>query len=291
MILNKPIAFLFVALAVLSFSTLAHSQNYNFEGASAGSILSSESGWSTTDLNQADGVEAEANLFFPTTSGNVGIIGGYWSYDGNLITPSSRTTFLTADVSTLASPNLRFRWTQNVSNTDQDNGQRDRFGWTVRSGETDLLSLMVDPKSLVSGSLNFNKLVVNGYNNGLSGSLLTGDYTPNIATLDRGSSYAFEISLDTSANTWSARVAGGIDTSDSANWSTIIQNATLGLASGSSIDGFAATWQTQSTDPIGAGRNVMAFDNIQISNVPEPSSLALVAVGSLALLALRRRRS
>ena len=68
---------LYLLVVCLGMSGVSWSQTYNFESISGGSILS-ESGWTTTDSNQADGVEAEQNLFFPTTSGNnVGLIGGY----------------------------------------------------------------------------------------------------------------------------------------------------------------------------------------------------------------------
>lgn len=286
----KPALPLLFLIGWLGVAGNSWAQTNNFESLSGGSILSSQTGWNSTDTNQADGVEAEQSLFFPGTSGsNLGIIGGYWSDGGSLIAPSSRSTFLTADVTattSLSSPLLRFRWLQNISNTDQDNGRRDTFGWSVRSGSTSLLSLISTPNSPTSDSM-----TVRGYSGDTSGSFLGGSFTPNVATTARGSAYAFEILLNPGSWTWSAKISGSFSTDYEAisNWSTLIQNAALGGTQGSAIDGFAATWTTQDSDPANAGRNVMAFDNIQISSVPEPSTLTLLTLGSISLFALRRR--
>lgn len=278
-------------LGLLSFgisASLVQAQTYDFENLGGGSILSGQSGWSSTDTNQSDGVESEQNLFFPGTSGtNVGIVGGYWSDGSTPITPSLRTSLLTASVSALPSadyPFLRFRWIQNISNSDQDNGKRDSFGWTVRSGTHGLLSLVSTPDSPSA-----NSMTVQGYQGDTSGTLLGGSFTPNVATLLRGESYAFQIEVNPNAWTWSAKVSGsfGLDYDAISDWSLIVNNAAMGGTSGSAIDGFAAIWTTQDSDPANAGRNVMAFDNINI--VPEPSSLSLVTLGSLAFLAARRR--
>ena len=280
--------FPFVGLLIAGFfASTIHSQTYNFESYSNGSSLSSQPGWTSSDLNQADGVENLQSAFFPGTSGaNVGIIGGFWEDSGSLITPSNRVNLLTAPVTAASStdyPFLRFRWIQNISNTDQDNGKRDRFGWTVRSGSTSLLSLISDPLSSTS-----NILRVRGYNSETSSSHLV---APSNVDLNRGEAYAFEILVNPTSWTWSAKVSGNFtaDYESISDWSTIIQNAAMGGTTGSTIDGFAATWITQDSNPANAGRNVMAFDNINI--VPEPSTVSLVTLGSLALLASRRQRS
>jgi len=129
---------------------------------------------------------------------------------------------------------------------------------------------------------------VRGYNSETSSSHLV---APSNVDLNRGEAYAFEILVNPTSWTWSAKVSGNFtaDYESISDWSTIIQNAAMGGTTGSTIDGFAATWITQDSNPANAGRNVMAFDNINI--VPEPSTVSLVTLGSLALLASRRQRS
>jgi len=283
--------------------TLVTAQSYNFDAYSVDDPLSTQPSWSSTDsnidpLDRPDGVAVDAqgggNFYINNSSNNiVGILGGFLLPDA---TPTSTTTLLSAAVTaapSVSSPVLRFRWAQNILNAQPGDGVRDRFGWTIRktnAGVTsDLLSVMLDPKNLFTDDADNgnNTLLARAYN-GSPQNLISTISTGIVQNLDRGAPYSFEILLDTSANLWSARVGNSPDYL-TATWSTIIQNATLGLSSGDVVSQFSATWILKAGNPGGAGENVMAFDNIQIDAVPEPSSLSLLALGSLALLAARRR--
>ncbi|HEY9170892.1 MAG TPA: PEP-CTERM sorting domain-containing protein [Verrucomicrobiae bacterium] len=66
--------------------------------------------------------------------------------------------------------------------------------------------------------------------------------------------------------------------------------STVTLGGGNILFGHTDSNATSSTDPNDSLLNVTLIDNIVVNAVPEPSSLALLIVGGLAL-ALRRRRS
>lgn len=66
--------------------------------------------------------------------------------------------------------------------------------------------------------------------------------------------------------------------------------STVTLGGGNILFGHTDSNATSSTDPNDSLLNVTLIDNIVVNAVPEPSSLALLVVGGLAL-ALRRRRS
>lgn len=289
---------------VLSLAS-ANAQTYDFDSYSVDEALSSQPGWGSSDTNEPldrpDGVAVDSqgggNFFIRNSSNNiVGILGGFLLPDS---TPSHTTTLLSAAVTNSPSsqnPILRFRWAQNILNADPDDNVRDRFGWTIRKtngGTTsDLVALMLDPKHLLTEDpADKNTLLARAYN----GSAANFGNVINQATaqaLNRGAPYSFEILLDTSANLWSARVGNNPDyLSSSTVWSTVIQNATLGLSSGDVITDFSATWILEAGNTTGAGENVMAFDDIRIEAVPEPSTFSLLTLGSLSLLASRRRRS
>jgi len=276
-------------------------QSYHFDSYANQSELSS-SGWSTTDTN-APGSRNEAvdynaqgslRLIYNSddTNNQVGILGGYFQN----LPPSGTTTLLTAPVTAVASPYLRFRWTQNIQNASSDDGIRDRFGWTIRTTDSsnnpyNLVSLMLDPMSTTGTFAAKNTLLTRAVAGGPGGASLGS----TVLEIQRGSTYSFEIILNTIANTWSAAATGTADYENSANlWTTLINQAPLSLVSGQTVSGFSAAWVTHDQNPadgISYGSNIMAFDNIQIDSVPEPSSLSLFALGSLAVLAARRRSS
>jgi len=297
------LGFLGLILALrLTGNTFA--QSYNFETYSVDDPLSTQPDWSSSDTNadpldRPDGVAVDAqgggNFYILNSSNNtVGILGGFLLPDS---TPTGTTTLLSAAVTSapsVSSPILRFRWAQNILNAAPDDGVRDRFGWTIRKtngGTTsDLVALMLDPKHLLTeDQADKNTLLARAYN-GSAASLGNAITVSSVQSLARGAPYSFEILLDTSANLWSARVGNSPDYLTT-TWSTIVANATLGLSSGDVVSQFSATWILESSNPNNAGENVMAFDNIQIDTVPEPSSLSLFTFGALALLASRRRRS
>lgn len=66
--------------------------------------------------------------------------------------------------------------------------------------------------------------------------------------------------------------------------------STVTLGGGNIFFGHSDTNGTSSSDANDTLLNVTLIDNVQVTGVPEPGSLALLAVGAVGLLASRRRR-
>ena len=263
----------------------------NFDGYATDAFITDDFNWSTTDLWQNNGVIP--NEIVPDDGGQAGWIGGL--FDG----PTTTTSYLTRSFEALDNNRFTFRWTQNIANAALDDGIRDKFGWTVRSTTgTDLLTLM-----FLNASLPGQNLLAQGYSGSLLGTSISSSNALGVS--NRGEWAQFEIVLDSAANTWSASLFNA-DPGVNA-WQTFIEGGSVNGASGSyTVGQFSAVWdladtsetrsdnlsdenQTAVTIYTSAGQNIMMFDNLSISGVPEPSSLSLFTFGALAYLASRRR--
>jgi hypothetical protein len=252
----------------------------NFDGLASDAFITDDPNWTTTDLWQNNGV-------IPRDGGRAAWLGGL--YDG----PTTTTTYLTRGFGAQDNNRFTFRWTQNIANAASDDGIRDKFGWSIKSTTgTDLVTLM-----FLNVNLPGQNLLAQGYAGSLSGSAITS--SSNLGVSNRGEWAQFEIVLNTTANTWSASLFNA----GTSSWQTFITDGAVN-GSGYTVGSISAVWDLQdktTTRPAtllggtpvtlysGAGQNIMQFDNLSISGVPEPSSLSLVTLGSLALLAARRR--
>lgn len=281
-------SFLLVS-AFTAFSAWAGTFNIteDFEDYAADAFVTDSTNWTTNDQWLNNGIVTNA----PTAQ--AGWIGGL--YDS----PTTPTSYLTRTFSSLDNTRFTFRWTQNIANAASDDTIRDKFGWTVKSTTgTDLLTLM-----FLNVNLPGQNLLAQGYSGNLLGT--TVNSSNGLGVSNRGEWAQFEIVLNTTANTWSASLFNAAANSGSGAWQTFIENGAVN-GSGYEVGSLSAVWDladktTTATNTLqdgssvtqytGAGANVMYVDNLSISGVPEPSSLSLLTLGSLALLAARRRRS
>lgn len=271
-------------VSLFFFSSPARSGTFsitdNFDGLASDAFITDDSNWTTTDLWQNNGV-------IPRAGGQAGWLGGL--YDG----PTTTTTYLTRGFDAQDNNRFTFRWTQNIANASVDDGIRDKFGWTIKStAGTDLLTLMFNNVNLNLFGQTYN-LLAQGYSGSLLGT--TVNSSSGLGISNRGEWAQFEIVLNTAANTWSASAFNA----GTSSWQTFITDGAVS-GSGYTVGSISAVWdlqdktttgETSVTLYSGAGQNIMMFDNLSISGVPEPSSLSLVTLGSLVLLAARRRRS
>jgi len=270
----------------------------NFDGLASDAFITDDSNWTTTDLWQNNGV-------IPRDDGQAGWLGGLakYSYDNGVVVytnaPTTTTTYLTRGFDAQDNNRFTFRWTQNIANASQDDGIRDKFGWTIKSTTgADLLTLMFNTVNVNLSGQTYN-LLAQGYSGSLLGTAVTS--SSGLGISNRGEWAQFEIVLNTAANTWSASLFNA----GTSSWQTFITDGAVN-GSGYTVGSISAVWdlydktttrqdfladESEVTLYSGAGQNALLFDNLSISGVPEPSSLSLVTLGSLALLATRRRRS
>jgi hypothetical protein len=280
----------------------------NFESFGANAFLTDHASWTTSDQWLNNGIVSDA---YPS-NGNAGFIGGL--YGGP--TPPLPVN-LNRSISYDTTQNLvTLRWVQTLANPNPDDSIRDTFGWAVKDTlNRTLASIKFENGNFQSndGTQSFDTQV-NVYRGGWSGENLTGSNPQQaVGLINRGGPTVFEIAINTTGHYFSlgyAATGGSYDTTGSYNFINLVESAPVSYSGDFEVGALTALWNLENTtstgtgylengDPVtlytGAGGNIMYFDNIAVNAttaaaIPEPSSLALLGIGSVVLLGLRKSR-
>ncbi|NBR70166.1 MAG: PEP-CTERM sorting domain-containing protein [Verrucomicrobia bacterium] len=287
----------------------------NFNDYTPLQFLTEHPSWTTTDGWENNGVVSPDG--YPD-QGNAGYIG-----QGAPGPTPTLPVNLNRSISYDQSQNLvSLRWVQTLANPNPDDGIRDTFGWAVKDtlGRT-LASIKFAngefPNSDETAAYNTK---VEVYRGDWSGQNLTGSNPQQaIGLFDRGGPTVFEIAINTTGHYFSlgyAATGGNYDTTGSFNFINLVDNAPVNYSGDFQVGSLTALWGLEHPLPLsnedaagdpymvgdnnvylhtGAGGNLMMFDNLAISAttataIPEPSSLALLGIGSLMLLGFRKSR-
>jgi len=279
-----------------------------FSSYAADAFLTDHASWTTSDQWLNNGIVLGG---YPG-NGNAGFLGGL--YGGP--TPPLPVN-LNRSISYDTTQNLvTLRWVQTLANPNPDDNVRDTFGWAVKDTlNRTLASIQFENGNFsnTSGTQNFDTQV-NVYRGGWDGQDLTGSNPQQaVGLIQRGGPTVFEIAIHTTGHTFSlgyAPTGGSYDTTGSFNFVNLVENAPVGVSGNFEVGTLTALWNLADTtttgtgylengDPVtlytGAGGNIMFFDNLAVkattaTAIPEPSSLALLGLGSLVVLGLRKSR-
>lgn len=268
----------------------------DFEGYATNAFVTDQQPpWYTSDQWLNNGI------ITGTPNGQAGWLGGLYSGPTPPLPVSLDYRFNPQD-----NNQFTFRWVQNIANPNPDDNIRDTFGWAVKDIQgNQLLSLKMANEANTKDGQNYNTAVY-GYQGSWAGTELgplSGQ--TELGLLNRGEYTVFEIAVDTLSHTWSASFAAGSNVNASMEY-TFVAGAAL-LNTGYAVGGLSALWNLEDTSstsvvylddgsPVtlytGAGGNTMIMDNVRVmaTAIPEPSSLALLGMGSLMLLGMRKFR-
>lgn len=307
----KFLAGFFIGLGCMAASATPNgfSTVENFESFAANAFLTDHASWTTSDQWLNNGIVSD-NAY--PSNGNAGFIGGL--YGGP--TPPLPVN-LNRSISYDTTQNLvTLRWVQTLANPNPDDNVRDTFGWAVKDTlNRTLASIKFENGNFANtaGTENFDTQV-NVYRGNWDGQNLTGSNPQQaVGLVNRGGPTVFEIAIHTTGHYFSlgyAATDGSYDTTGSFNFINLVENAPVGVAGDFDVGALTALWNLENTSsttvdyladgsPVtlytGAGGNIMFFDNIAVKAttavaIPEPSSLALLGIGSVVLLGLRKSR-
>ena len=282
----------------------------NFESFAANAFLTDHASWTTSDQWLNNGIVSD-NAY--PSNGNAGFIGGL--YGGP--TPPLPVN-LNRSISYDTTQNVvTLRWVQTLANPNPDDNVRDTFGWAVKDTlNRTLASIKFENGNFQNsaGTQNFDTKVDAYSGNWNAQKYQTGNNAEEaVGLFNRGGPTVFEIALHTTGHYFSlafAETNGNYDTTGSFNFINLVTNAPVGVSGDFEVGALTALWNLENTSttsvgylddgsPVtlytGAGGNIMFFDNIAVkattaAAIPEPSSLALLGIGSVVLLGLRKSR-
>lgn len=156
-------------------------------------------------------------------------------------------------------------------------GFDDDFGWSFQNGSSTLFRVAFESPAAGSGDLEFVY-----YDN-----LGTRHQIPFGGSPGSGIFYQsiYELNISFAAN--SGDTDFSLELIPQVGSTISFSDTLTGLNSSTTIDTFGADWSINDADPMNAGNNIMAFDNISI--IPEPSALGLIGLGVLGIVFRRRR--
>jgi len=208
-------------------------------------------GWSSNDPNFRPDGYSEDSL----NSGNLlGMVGGFYS------APSNETTELTYRFAPGNSKLLTFTWDQNISRSSSLLPGDDTFGWKFVSGNATVFSI-----KFLNDNSQGRDLLVQGYD--AAGTALTlATKQENDWYIDRDDANRFRVTVDLVAGKWYLEVFNKA----TSTWFGLVNGAAVDPAI-TSVDGMVATWKVADNtldagtgQYLGAGDNIMSFDNLTI---------------------------
>lgn len=266
-------------------STPIYLASENFSDATVypdGWTISDGTTWITNDANEQNVVSENGVAYGFGDGSRVGILG----YRGPISSGTGGVSLLGTSVDRQGNSLLRLQVDQMISQSSSARPNDDSFGWTIRSGGNDLVKAIFTAKTSNLGS---GETVDN--------TLLIGNYS-----LNRNQVYRLQIWMDLINGVYGVDVAAAAATGSpsvltaSTTFTRVLSGSLLNLSYGSDIS-FNATWdlQNKTANTDGeydqTGNNYMAFTNLKVENVPEPTSGSLLLTGLAAWAMSRRRRS
>lgn len=264
---------------------------YDFTTFADDAFVTDDPSWSTNDQWQNNGIISG------TPSGKAGWLGGLYG------DPTTPTAVLKLTLDPNNNSKFTFRWVQNIANSASDDGKRDTFGWTVYSSTgTSLLSLKYTYGNFTGYDGRHYDTRVNGYLGDINGTSVSNF---NYGLLNRGEYVSFQVEVDTASNQWSAGFASySASNPNAAISNNLLNQGNLNASAGTEVGGIGAVWDLADKTPdlapasgapsntfySGAGMNIMTVDSLSVQGIPEPSSLSLLGLGTLALLSFCRTK-
>jgi hypothetical protein len=239
--------------------------------------------WVTNDAKEQNFVSENGVAYGFGDGSRVGILG----YASPVGAGTSGISLLGTSVNRSGNSLLRFQVDQMISASSSTRPNDDTFGWTIRSGNNDLVRALFSPKtSGFVGSQNKDNTVTLG-----------------AFSLARNAVYRLQVWMDLNEGIYGVDVAsltttGSPSLLSQASGFVRLQTGSLLNSSYENNISLNATWDLENKSTVdingnytSPGNNYMAFTNLKVENVPEPASGSMLLTALITWTLLRRRRS